>query len=81
MCDGLITGQRGSASISSQGQIANLDSLDDVFGKAARRADSSGPEVLTKQGFSTTAVEALVTLKRQRVVRICLFMEGKDAHS
>ena len=81
MYDGLITGQRGSASISSQGQIANVDSLDDVFGKAARRADSSGPEVLAKQGFSTTAVETLVTLRRQRMVSICWFMGGKDAHS
>lgn len=40
-----------------------MDSLDDVFGKATRQADAPSLEALAKQGFTTTTVEAFVTLE------------------
>ena len=40
-------------------------SLDDVFSKTTVLSDATGVKVLTEEGLATTAVEAVVALKRQ----------------
>ena len=44
--------------------MTSMDSLYDILGETARRADAPGPEILTKQTFAAATVETLIALKR-----------------
>jgi hypothetical protein len=56
---GQIRGEKRSTSILRR----NVDSLGDVFSKAAGQADSPSPEVLAEQGLATTTVKTLLALE------------------